>query len=477
MDLVYFILTLFFFISPIFAEEEKGKLVFVYTQFRHGARGPAFGFDENGKDYFGQEWTSPQDLTAVGMRMHYTLGIRNRKRFQGLLSSTFDPREVVVKSTNFNRTIQSAYSQLQGLYSPLESADIDKELEKKMKDLNNYPKELQEYIDQNIGTMEEYSLPDKMQIFPIHIYNVIEHKFLLHTEEALSGCKGVMPIREKNRNGAKYKEVIAKLNKDEGESMKKYFNGTKLDFTNGTDLFNICDQFVCDLYDGRIPKDVISDNFTESCQTFLSKLLFEEEFGDEKKEVLDMSMSPVFEELLYYMSNSIQNDITNEGKQKLGIYTPKLVMISGHDVSMMGMMDYLKNTFNLDKAIPDVPFATSLSLEVYKKSETKTAKDYTIYYYINDEEIATFSFEEFNSTKIRDKIWSEDKVYNFCQFSDWKEENTLNKLLYATLCLSGLAVVLVLTLIIIIVITKVKIYKKKNVDNGMENDQGLIPQQ
>ena len=475
MDLVYFILTLFFSGSPIFADEEKGKLVFVYTQFRHGARGPAYGFNENGTDYFGQEWKNPQDLTAVGMRMHYTLGIRNRKRFQGLLSDIFDPREVIVKSTNFNRTIQSAYAQLQGLYSPLENADIDEKMETKMKELNNYTKELEDYIQKNISTMNKFSLPDKMQIFPIHIYNVIDHKFLLHTEESLSGCKGVMPIRAQNRKGEKYNEVIKNLTEAEGEPMKKIFNGTKLDLTNGTDLFNICDQFICDLYDGRVNKTNVSETFEESCQIFLSKLLFSEEFGDEKNEVLDMSMSPVFEELLYYMNNSIVNDITNEGKQKLGIYTPKLVMISGHDVSMMGMMEYLKNAFNIEKEIPIVPFATSLSLEVYKKGETKSAKDYTIHYYINDDEIATFSFEDFNSTKIRDKIWSEDKIGNFCEFADLKEENTLNTLLYVTLGLSGLAIVLVLTLIIIIVIMKVKIKNKINVNEGNGNEQGLLP--
>ena len=284
-----------------------------------------------------------------------------------------------------------------------------------------------------------------------------------------------MPIRAQNRDGEKYKEVIKNLTEKEGEPMKKIFNGTKLDLTNGTDLFNICDQFICDLYDGRVNKTNVSETFEESCQTFLSKLLFSEEFGDEKNEVLDMSMSPVFEELLYYMNNSIENDITNEGKQKLGIYTPKLVMISGHDVSMMGMMEYLKNAFNIEKEIPIVPFATSLSLEVYKKGETKSAKDYTIHYYINDDEIATFSFEDFNSTKIRDKIWSEDKIGNFCEFADLKEENTLNTLLYVTLGLSGLAIVLVLTLIIIIVIMKVKIKNKINVNEGNGNAQGLLP--
>ena len=135
MVFVYFIYNLYLIVSPILGSDEKGQLVFVYTHFRHGARGPAYNLTVDGIDYFGFNWKNPQDLTAVGMRMHYTLGIRNRKRYQGLLSKTFDPREVIVKSTNFNRTI-----------------------------------------------------------------NTIEHKFLLHTTVNLSGCEGVMPIREENRN-------------------------------------------------------------------------------------------------------------------------------------------------------------------------------------------------------------------------------------------------------------------------------------
>ena len=140
--------------------------------------------------------------------MHYTLGIRNRKRYQGLLSKTFDPREVIVKSTNFNRTIQSAYSQLQGLYLPLEDEDINETIEKRIIQLNKYSEDLQKAINDStlIETEANYSLPNKMQIFPIHIYNTIEHKFLLHTTGNLSGCEGVMPIREENRNSKEYQK-------------------------------------------------------------------------------------------------------------------------------------------------------------------------------------------------------------------------------------------------------------------------------
>ena len=292
-----------------------------------------------------------------------------------------------------------------------------------------------------------------MQIFPIHIYNTIEHKFLLHTTVNLSGCEGVMPIREENRNSIEYQKIIDDFVSQEGDKMKEYFKMThpEFNYTNGDELFNICDHFICDLYDGRFPKEsIISETFNKSCQTYLSNLLLIEEFGDKSQTVLNMSMSPVFEELFYYMNNSIANDMKNKGKETLGTYTPKLVMISGHDVS-------------------------SLSFEVYRKGKSKTTKNYQVNYYINDENIGNFSYEQFFSPEyIRGKLKSEDEVANFCQFSDWKEEQHINVLLYIFLGLSVLLVVLVITLIIIIVITKVKI-KRRNALTSDDTNDNLIP--
>ena len=51
--------------------------------------------------------------------MHYLLGIRNRIRYitnETFLSNKFDPHEILIYSSPFNRTIISVSSQLQGLY-------------------------------------------------------------------------------------------------------------------------------------------------------------------------------------------------------------------------------------------------------------------------------------------------------------------------------------------------------------------------
>ena len=51
--------------------------------------------------------------------MEYILGLRNRQRYivkNNFLCKQFDPHEILVYSTNVNRTILSISSQLQGLY-------------------------------------------------------------------------------------------------------------------------------------------------------------------------------------------------------------------------------------------------------------------------------------------------------------------------------------------------------------------------
>ena len=75
--------------------------------------------DSNYRDHIKEVRRNPGELTGVGQRMHYLLGMRNRHRYietYNFLSEKFDSHELLIYSTAFNRTILSAYAQLQGLY-------------------------------------------------------------------------------------------------------------------------------------------------------------------------------------------------------------------------------------------------------------------------------------------------------------------------------------------------------------------------
>ena len=110
---------LFIIILNIIDFSKSQKLIFAEIHFRHGARSPT-KLDENGTDALGVKWSAPGELTGVGKRMQYLLGLRNRKRYitgkDKFLSEQYDPHEILNFSSNVNRTIQSVGAQIQGFY-------------------------------------------------------------------------------------------------------------------------------------------------------------------------------------------------------------------------------------------------------------------------------------------------------------------------------------------------------------------------
>jgi hypothetical protein len=90
------------------------QLVFVQELFRHGARYPIYNAPDNLdiRQDFGE-------LTPVGMRQHFILGQALRKRYiqtLSFLSPTYNHTQIYIRSSDVNRTLMSAQSQLLGLY-------------------------------------------------------------------------------------------------------------------------------------------------------------------------------------------------------------------------------------------------------------------------------------------------------------------------------------------------------------------------
>ena len=114
MKINIFILIQFLAISI----SQNNRLVFLYTHFRHGARAP-MAINSNFTDLVKEKWSNPGELTGIGQRMHYLLGLRNRIKYiknETFLSEKFDPHEITIFSSNLNRTMVSASSHLQGFF-------------------------------------------------------------------------------------------------------------------------------------------------------------------------------------------------------------------------------------------------------------------------------------------------------------------------------------------------------------------------
>ncbi|XP_055993091.1 testicular acid phosphatase [Sorex fumeus] len=96
----------------------EGPLVFVAVVFRHGDRAPLASYPTDPhKDSLSRLWPRGLgQLTREGVQQQLELGRFLRRRYKGFLSPQFRREEVYVRSTDFDRTLESAQANLAGLF-------------------------------------------------------------------------------------------------------------------------------------------------------------------------------------------------------------------------------------------------------------------------------------------------------------------------------------------------------------------------
>lgn len=97
----------------------SGELIFSHVLYRHGDRTPVMAYPTDPYSDI-SNWQVPWGaLTNIGKQQHLALGKWLRRRYGNvLLSEQYTPNEIYIRSTNFDRTLQSAESNLAGLYPP-----------------------------------------------------------------------------------------------------------------------------------------------------------------------------------------------------------------------------------------------------------------------------------------------------------------------------------------------------------------------
>uniref|UniRef100_A0AAQ6ADE8 Lysosomal acid phosphatase n=1 Tax=Amphiprion ocellaris TaxID=80972 RepID=A0AAQ6ADE8_AMPOC len=101
----------------LFLSPKQLKVLVKVTLFRHGDRSPVKAYPTD--PYQENDW--PQgfgQLSQEGMRQHLNLGQFLRDRYKGFLSESYDRHEILVRSTDYDRTLMSAEANLAGLYPP-----------------------------------------------------------------------------------------------------------------------------------------------------------------------------------------------------------------------------------------------------------------------------------------------------------------------------------------------------------------------
>ena len=173
--IIYIILYLFNIIKIINSNE---TIIFAFEMCRHGARAPYLGV-ENGLDKYKEYWPIVEESTSTGKRQLYLLGVKARLRYNNLLKEKYDPNEILIKSTDSNRTIEAISSFLQGLYPNGTGEILNDNISNKKNIIYPPNTKYYDYFDDIINEydMNNSALPNKINIVPVHVMNKNEKNF------------------------------------------------------------------------------------------------------------------------------------------------------------------------------------------------------------------------------------------------------------------------------------------------------------
>jgi hypothetical protein len=90
--------------------------------------------------------------------------------------------------------------------------------------------------------------------------------------------------------------------------------------------------------------------------------------------------------------------------------TPKMVLLSGHDSTLVGMQDFLRVAFGMNVSFPE--FASYLFIELTNDDQTYNVR---ITFNNNEKEKIEILYDEFK-TKIEQTAWTFEETGYYCKF-------------------------------------------------------------
>lgn len=452
MSLIKLILILSL-VTVAFCELEKR---FVFEMFRHGARSSWGSIGNDGKDVLGETWPDGDgELTNVGKRQHYLLGSVTKEELvdTGYLSKDYNPHEIYIVSTDYNRTIMSAQSYLQGLYQ----ADTNIKLsdQQAATAIPPYTNGNENYADKS-KALNGLVLPNGIQVLPIHVFDKMGHEFYLHDADV---CPKSFQYRKLNEEDPVIQEFNKKIIADYRDKLKNIPALKDYDIAASYDsLYLIMDAYISAYRDERALIDFANQGirdtfFNEVAIPFMFNDMFKfgfGDYGDKELFIPKMSMTPTHKRILNWMDTRISRDNNSTIKQYETFVAPKLVIYSGHDTNLAAMQVFLKAAIGITDYIY-VPFASKLRYTFSRnKSDDPnyiyTTDDYFIDIDVNGKQlIPRISYTDFKR-KVQAVLVDAEEIASFCGFGT---PFSYFGFMIATIILSILSVGLIIYLIIL----------------------------
>ena len=465
---ILFVIIIFFSLFTSFYEKklflndniitnENEKLLFVWEHFRHGAREPYTQINKTTWiDYIGVQWKSEGELNSLGLRAHYLLGTATKNRYKEFLSQSFDTNEIFIISTDSNRTIVSAMSNLQGIYHNYTTPNLTQNQIKHAK-ISGLNQTYKEKIDEMINKLNNSYVKDGASIMPIHVFSKVGFQFLLNSA---SYCPQSTIYKKEAQEQEKVKEIVENFinvtNNTYGEYIFKFMNvsselNPKYLYDNNS-LNYICDTYIADYVFGRDMPHINNtgidmDKFYEHCLNYSIIDLYYISYGLPPTKLAYLTVSPMFITIFNYMDRRIKLNEKNN-TNKLDPSSPKFVIYSGHDSTVSAMDVFLKAEFNIEYENP--VYTTSQLFELWQNKS-----GYFIKYLYNHKEKAIYELNNFKE-KINKVIFSENEINEFCGISDehYIEQRSLYETIFYIIC--GIVFILILLLISLYILNRKK---------------------
>jgi len=384
-------------------------LRFVFSMFRHGARQPTA--IKGGIDEFGEKWDAPGELTAAGKRMHFLLGLRNRQVYRHFATNSRLEGSVYVRSSDYNRTIESVESQMQGFFPP-GTGELIKNLKTR--------KFAHPFIDDPTGKnwngfnkwLGMRTMKGRTETVPVHLFNKANqfNQFFYHPYD----CKPYPGMSKSNIAEPVIQNFIKNFKAKYGETMMKMTGRTNTDFLNSYwYLFGMFDSFISDMYDGRAMKKAIEhkidlQDFNRTAFEFAQNDILTQFNGDKDAFFARWTASILWPEVINWMENRIKADKAGDYSYK-GYPTPRFAFFSTHDVTVGSGLTVLHRAFGTP--LYYTPFASDIFFELH------SAKNGTFYVYIKYQSLTmkVVPFDEFKE-KLEKQFMTRDEIMNICGF-------------------------------------------------------------
>jgi hypothetical protein len=279
-------------------------------------------------------------LTNVGMRQHFLLGSELRQRYvieDPLLSSSYNVSQVYFRSTDVNRTLMSAQSQMMGLYPPSTGPKLPLS-----QAFTAVPPISVENENEVISFLDSKALVYQSQAVPIHTLPASEDLVL----QASDSCQLLSQNLDALYSSPQYSQA-ATSNPTVTQTIQTLLNVSPAQAT--AHLSAVVDDLICNQFVGNELPEEVTEGFMQNATEVFNELFALPYQTDQNARLFS---SGFFLEL----AQALQE--VSEGKEK-----NKFRLYSAHDTTVAGILAGLQAYNNKQP-----PFASTLIFEVFTQN-------------------------------------------------------------------------------------------------------------